>query len=87
VTTAGERGELYVRGPQVCLGYWKNEEATRETLDEEGWLKTGDVALFDEKGWFWIVDRKKVRFEEGVERRGCIGWRCGRGWGCRYADE
>jgi 4-coumarate--CoA ligase len=65
VTTAGERGELYVRGPQVCLGYWKNEEATRETLDEEGWLKTGDVALFDEKGWFWIVDRKKVRFEEG----------------------
>lgn len=55
----GEPGELYVRGPQVCLRYWKNEAATRESLSEDGWLKTGDVAVC-RKDWFWIVDRKKV---------------------------
>ena len=58
VTKAGTPGELFVRGPQMCLGYWRNEAATQETL-EDGWLKTGDVAQVDEKGWFWIVDRKK----------------------------
>jgi 4-coumarate--CoA ligase len=56
----GERGELYWRGPNVCLGYWRNEEATKEGLDSEGWLRSGDVALYNEDGWFWIVDRKKV---------------------------
>ncbi|KAF2755408.1 4-coumarate-CoA ligase 2 [Pseudovirgaria hyperparasitica] len=54
----GHRGELYVRGPQVCMRYWKNEEATRETLLEGGWLKTGDIAIM-RNGKFWIVDRKK----------------------------
>ena len=54
----GNRGEIVVRGPQVCLGYWKNETATRETLSPDGWLKTGDVALVKDN-WFWIVDRKK----------------------------
>ncbi len=56
----GERGELFVRGPNICLGYWRNEQATEESLDKDGWLKTGDVAVFDQKGYFWIVDRKKV---------------------------
>lgn len=55
----GERGEIYVRGPNVCLGYWRNEEATKNTFDSDGFLKTGDVAMRDEKGWHWIVDRKK----------------------------
>ncbi|KAI7335072.1 4-coumarate-CoA ligase [Hortaea werneckii] len=55
----GERGEIYVRGPNVCLGYWRNERATQDTFDEEGFLKSGDVAIRDEKGWYWIVDRKK----------------------------
>ncbi|KAF1982583.1 4-coumarate-CoA ligase [Aulographum hederae CBS 113979] len=54
----GEPGELYIRGPQVCLRYWKNEPATKETICPDGWLKTGDVAV-QKKGWFWIVDRKK----------------------------
>lgn len=40
-------------------GYWKNEEATRETLDSEGWLHTGDVAYYDEDYFFYIVDRTK----------------------------
>ncbi|PQE08981.1 4-coumarate- ligase 2 protein [Rutstroemia sp. NJR-2017a WRK4] len=55
----GERGELWIRGPQVCLGYWKNEKATKESITSDRWLKTGDVAVRDERGWFWIVDRMK----------------------------
>ena len=59
VTEPGERGEITVRGPNICLGYWRNEQATRETFDEDGFMKTGDVAVCDDKGWYWIVDRKK----------------------------
>ena len=55
----GERGEIYYRGPNLCLGYWRNQEATKETFDDEGFLKTGDVAVRDANGFFWIVDRKK----------------------------
>lgn len=58
----GEPGEMYIRGPQVCLRYWKNEKATAESIDKDGWLRTGDVAVCDDRGFFWIVDRKKVRF-------------------------
>lgn len=56
----GERGEIYIRGPNVSPGYWKNEKATRETILEGGWLRTGDVAVNDERKWFYIVDRLKV---------------------------
>ena len=52
-------GELYIRAPNVCLRYWKNETATRETLDSDGWLKSGDVAVVNKDHLFWIVDRKK----------------------------
>lgn len=55
----GERGEICVRGPNICMGYWRNEKATNDTFDEEGFLRTGDVAIRDDKGWYWIVDRKK----------------------------
>jgi long-subunit acyl-CoA synthetase (AMP-forming) len=57
----GEPGELYVRGPNVCLGYWRNDQATADSLDADGWLKTGDIAVVDERQMFYIVDRKKVR--------------------------
>jgi len=56
-----ERGELYFRGPNTSPGYWRNKEATRVSMLAGGWLRTGDVALYDEKGSFWIVDRLKVR--------------------------
>lgn len=56
----GERGEIWIKGPNVCLGYWKNPAATKELFDDEGWLKTGDVAVKNAEGLFWIVDRKKV---------------------------
>jgi acyl-CoA synthetase (AMP-forming)/AMP-acid ligase II len=56
---AGERGELWIRGPQVMSGYLNNPEATAATIDEDGWLHTGDVAVVDEDGYFQIVDRLK----------------------------
>jgi acyl-CoA synthetase (AMP-forming)/AMP-acid ligase II len=57
--TAGQRGELWIRGPQVMAGYLNNDEATRATVDEDGWLHTGDIAVVDEDGFFAIVDRLK----------------------------
>ena len=55
----GERGELWIRGPQVMAGYLNNDEATRSTVDEDGWLHTGDIAVVDEDGFYKIVDRLK----------------------------
>jgi len=57
----GEAGELWVRGPNITTGYWRNEEATRNTITEEGWLRTGDVGYVNEEGKWFIVDRIKVR--------------------------
>lgn len=54
----GEIGELAVKGPQVMKGYWNNQEETELVL-KEGWLFTGDLCYMDEKGFFYIVDRKK----------------------------
>ena len=56
---AGEVGELLFRGPVTMQGYYGNDEATRETLDADGWLRTGDVAYMDEEGFVFIVDRRK----------------------------
>tara|TARA_R110002060_G_scaffold40830_2_gene52198 strand:+ start:195 stop:482 length:288 start_codon:yes stop_codon:yes gene_type:complete len=61
VLESGKPGEVYIRGPQVCLGYLKNEHATREIIDQDGWLKTGDIMIRDQRGFLKVVDRKKVR--------------------------
>ena len=55
----GEDGEIWVRGPQVMLGYFNRPEETRATIDAEGWLHTGDIGHADEDGHFFIVDRLK----------------------------
>lgn len=54
----GGIGELVVKGPQVMKGYWNRPEATADTI-RDGWLFTGDIAMMDEEGYFYIVDRKK----------------------------
>ncbi|KAF2122802.1 4-coumarate-CoA ligase-like protein [Lophiotrema nucula] len=55
----GERGEIWVKAPNVMKGYWNKPAATKETLTTDGWLKTGDVAYVDKENNFFIVDRKK----------------------------
>lgn len=61
ITTRGPtaRGELWIRGPNVMKGYWRNPTATASTLHPDGWLKTGDIAYVDAHGKFFIVDRIK----------------------------
>jgi long-chain acyl-CoA synthetase len=55
----GEVGELCIKGPQVMKGYWQRPKETDDVIDKDGWLHTGDMARMDEKGYFYIVDRKK----------------------------
>lgn len=54
-----EPGEIWIRSDAGMRGYWKNEAATRETITENGWLKTGDIARIDEDGYYYMADRKK----------------------------
>ena len=56
---AGEVGELWLRGPHVCAGYWNNPDATASALDADGWFHTGDLARRDDEGFFYIAGRKK----------------------------
>jgi fatty-acyl-CoA synthase len=62
----GEMGEVWVRGPSLTPGYWKNDEANR-TAFTDGWLRTGDAALMDEDGFYYIVDRWKDMYISGGE--------------------
>jgi long-chain acyl-CoA synthetase len=55
----GEVGELMIKGPIVMQGYYGNEQATRETIESDGWLHTGDLASMDEDDAIFVVDRKK----------------------------
>ncbi len=55
----GEVGEIWIKGHNVMKGYYGREDATKESITEDGWFKTGDMAKVDEDGYFFIVDRKK----------------------------
>jgi fatty-acyl-CoA synthase len=63
---AGEAGELLIRGPHVAAGYWRNPEATAETI-RDGWLHTGDTAVCDSDGCYSILGRSKEMFISGGE--------------------
>jgi fatty-acyl-CoA synthase len=60
----GESGEICVRAPHVMAEYWKRPDATTETL-QNGWLHTGDIARMDERGYMFILDRKKDMIVSG----------------------
>ena len=60
-------GELVLKGPSICSGYFGDPEATAGLIDEEGWFHTGDLARYDEEWYFYIVDRKKDMFISGGE--------------------
>ncbi|KIJ49561.1 hypothetical protein M422DRAFT_225396 [Sphaerobolus stellatus SS14] len=55
----GERGEFWVRGPNVFQGYWRNSAATASTITPDGWLRSGDVGYIEPNGVFYVVDREK----------------------------
>ncbi|WPL82090.1 AMP-binding protein [Bordetella hinzii] len=55
----GERGEVAIRGPQVMAGYWQKPEETRQVMTADGFFRTGDIGIMDERGYTRIVDRKK----------------------------
>lgn len=56
---SGEAGELQLTGEGLMLGYWQNPDATDDVLTADGWLKTGDIAIQDEDGYYWVKDRRK----------------------------
>ena len=55
----GDPGEIWVRGPNVFLGYWNDDAGTAAALTPDGWLRTGDVAVDDDDGYLYLVDRIK----------------------------
>ena len=55
----GDAGEIWVRGPNVFLGYFEDPQATARALTDDGWLRTGDIAVIDDDGFFYLVDRAK----------------------------
>ena len=55
----GDTGEIWVHGPNVFQGYYREPEATARVLDADGWLHTGDLATVDDDGWLYLVDRSK----------------------------
>ena len=64
---AGVAGELFIKGPSITGGYWRQPDATRAAFDARGWLRTGDIARLDHDGYLWLVDRKKAMFISGGE--------------------
>jgi len=67
----GERGELLIRGPLVMKEYWNKPKATSEVLSPDGWFRSGDVAIIDEEGFIFIVDRAKDIIIRGGENISC----------------
>lgn len=67
IARAGEAGEMQLKGPGITPGYWRAPEATKAAFTEDGWLKTGDLAMADEEGFTFIVGRSKEMYISGGE--------------------
>jgi long-chain acyl-CoA synthetase len=59
ILEVGGQGEVWVRGPQVMAGYWQRPDETKGVLSADGWLRTGDIGMFDAQGYLKLLDRKK----------------------------
>jgi len=68
----GQPGEIAIKGPQVMPGYWQRPDETAKVMTADGWFKTGDIGVMDERGYFKVVDRKKDMVLVGIadERTG-----------------
>ena len=58
-STSAKPGELCIKGPQVMAGYWNRPDETAKVMTADGCLRTGDIGVMDERGYVYIVDRKK----------------------------
>jgi fatty-acyl-CoA synthase len=67
IVKQGEVGELLLRGLHIFTGYWDEPEETKKTIESDGWVHTGDLAMQDEQGYYYIVGRKKEMFISGGE--------------------
>ncbi len=67
VVSQGEVGELLLKGPHIFSGYWDEPEETKKTIEPDGWVHTGDLAMQDEEGFYYIVGRRKEMFISGGE--------------------
>lgn len=67
VVADGTVGELQLRGPTVCAGYWRNQSATAAALSDDGWFSTGDLLRRSPDGWYSVVGRRKEMFISGGE--------------------
>lgn len=68
----GESGELWIRGPTIMKGYLNNTEATINSITPDGWFKTGDIAMRDKDGYWYIVDRRKELIKYKVSSFICL---------------
>ncbi|WP_404300815.1 long-chain-fatty-acid--CoA ligase [Alicycliphilus denitrificans] len=59
ISATGQPGEIAIKGPQVMAGYWQRPDETAKVMTEDGYFKTGDIGIMDERGYFKVVDRKK----------------------------
>jgi len=64
----GETGNLFARGDNIMLGYWKNKDMTESVINDQGWLNTGDLAKIDEEGYLYIIGRSSEMIKSGANR-------------------